>query len=71
MGHVPGLIQENLPGPGELSDGGGKYSINLNKLEVFKGIPEDMIKFITPQAKFALLENALKKEKLTPVRIVF
>ena len=57
-----------MAGPGELGDGGGKYSIDLHKLDVFKGIPENMIKFLTPQAKFALIENALKEQKITPVR---
>merc|ERR1711935_160106 len=62
--HVPGLMTANLPG----NDGAGDFDIDLAKLKVFKDLPDSIIKYMTPQAKHALLETALKELDIKNVR---
>ena len=63
-GEERGIVEERLPG----SDGAGRTEINLEELDVFKGIPESMIKYLTPQAKYSLLNAALREKNIFNVR---
>jgi len=62
--HSPGLMTMNLPG----DDGAGEFDIDIAKLKVFKDLPDSIIKYMTPQAKHALLETALKEQDIQNVR---
>ena len=63
-GESASVVEERLPG----SDGAGRTEINLEELDVFKGIPESMIKYLTPQAKYSLLNAALREKNIFNVR---